>query len=72
MSEVHFKDGKLGGPDPYWMEVGYGELKWDPIIEACYESNVEIASIELDVCPHEPIESVRMSVEFLRGKGITE
>ena len=69
--QVHFKDGKLGGPDAYFMEVGYGELKWDGIIEACKESNVEIASIELDVCPHEPIESVRMSVEYLRSKGIS-
>jgi sugar phosphate isomerase/epimerase len=70
--QVHFKDGKIGGPDPYFCEVGQGELQWDGIIAACKEVNVEFVSIELDTCPHEPLESVRMSVEYIRGKGISE
>jgi sugar phosphate isomerase/epimerase len=68
---VHVKDGILGG-DPNFVEVGYGELNWDEIVSACSEAGVEYTAIELDTCPHEPIESVRMSVDFLRSKGIIE
>ncbi|MFI5387138.1 MAG: sugar phosphate isomerase/epimerase family protein [Fimbriimonadales bacterium] len=72
VTQCHFKDGKIGGSEPHFLEVGQGDLNWDDIIAACHESDVKFVSIELDECPHEPIESVRMSAEFLRGKGITE
>jgi len=72
LPQVHLKDGNIKGPDAYWTEVGYGDLNWDPILAACKESNVEVGSIEIDTCPHEPIESVRMSVEFLKSKSAWE
>jgi sugar phosphate isomerase/epimerase len=71
LPQIHCKDGKLGG-EPLWLEVGQGELDWDGILAAARESNVEVASIELDVCPRPPIESVKMSVEFLRSRGVSE
>jgi sugar phosphate isomerase/epimerase len=73
--------------DTYWVAYGGGDpaayirkLKGrlpqihckDGKLGAARESNVEVASIELDVCPRPPIESVKMSVEFLRSRGVSE
>jgi len=69
---VHLKDGKLGGADPIFLEVGQGDLDWDDILAACAEAAPEFGAIEQDTCQRDPLESVRMSVEFLRGRGITE
>jgi sugar phosphate isomerase/epimerase len=71
VAQIHCKDGKLGG-EPHYLEVGQGDLKWDGILAAARQVGAAFASIELDVCPRPPIESVKMSVDFLRGKGITE
>jgi sugar phosphate isomerase/epimerase len=65
---VHLKDGILGG-EPHFVEVGQGELKWQEILDACQESGVEFGAIELDICPRQPLESLKMSVDYLRGSG---
>lgn len=72
VAQCHFKDGKLGEGEPHFLEVGHGDLNWDSILAACRETNVPVGSIELDFCPREPLESVRMSVEFLRTHGVSE
>jgi sugar phosphate isomerase/epimerase len=69
---VHLKDGKVGGSDPDFLEVGQGDLDWNGILAACDESNVEFGAIEQDTSRRDTLESLKMSVEFLRGKGIAE
>jgi sugar phosphate isomerase/epimerase len=70
--QVHYKDGKLGEGKPHYLPVGQGDLDWDAIMAACYDSGVEFASIELDDSPGDPLDAVRESVEFLRSKGISD
>lgn len=72
VSYLHFKDGKLGVEEPHFLEVGQGDLKWDEILEACHESEVEYAAIEQDTCERPELESVKMSVDFLRSKGVSD
>ncbi len=68
---LHFKD--MGRDEKRsFVEPGQGVLDWDDIIAACKEAGSEYAFIELDTCPREHIESVRISTEFLRSKGLTE
>ena len=67
--QVHLKDGKLGGK-PLYLEAGEGELDWDGILAACYDAGVEFAAIELDTCPRDCLESVRMSAEFFQARGL--
>lgn len=65
---VHLKDGKIGG-EPHYLEAGQGDLDMTGIVAAAKEAGVEFGAIELDVCPREPLESVRMSYEYLKGIG---
>lgn len=67
---VHFKD--MAATDGSFCEPGYGTLDWDGILAACARAGSEYAIIELDTCPRPPLESVRLSAEYLRGKGIVE
>ncbi len=69
---VHLKDGELGRGEPHFLEAGQGQLDWDDILQACQSSAVEFGAIELDVCPREPLESARASVEFFRAHGVME
>jgi len=69
---VHLKDGTLGGAEPHFLEVGQGQLDWDDILAACQEAGVEYGAVEQDTCTRDSMESARMSVDFLRGKGLHE
>ncbi len=57
---------------PTLLEVGQGDLNWDEIIAACNETGVEFGSIEQDTCERPELESVKISVDFLRRRGIFE
>jgi len=70
VKHCHLKDGKLGGPQPHFLEVGQGDLDWDDILAACRETGVEFGAIEQDTCERDSLESLRMSVDFLRSKGM--
>lgn len=67
MRTVHLKDGILGGK-PRFCPLGKGELDWDAILEACFETGVEIGIIEQDVCEGDPFEQVELSLKFLRTR----
>ena len=69
---VHFKDIAMNPLKPSevtMFEIGYGNLDWDEIIEACEEANVQYALVEQDTCQRDPFESIKMSYDFLKGKG---
>jgi len=51
------------------LVVGQCVLDWDGILAACEEVGVEFGAIEQDTSDRDPLESTRMSVEFLRSKG---
>lgn len=64
---LHLKDM---APDGSFAEVGHGILDWDSIFQAAAESGVRWMAVEQDECQRPPLESARMSLEFLRSKGL--
>jgi sugar phosphate isomerase/epimerase len=68
---VHFKDMAMGADGKQQMaEVGEGNLDWPDIIAACHEAGVKWFIIEQDICQRDPFESLRISLENLRGMGV--
>jgi sugar phosphate isomerase/epimerase len=62
---LHLKDMAEDGS---FAEVGYGILDWDAIFKAAEESGVKWMAVEQDVCKRPPLESAKLSLEFLRSK----
>lgn len=72
---VHFKDFGIEYVDKRQTivikEVGYGNLDWDKIIEACDKAGSLWAFVEQDVnwTDEDPFKSMEMSYNFLTTKG---
>ncbi len=67
---IHFKDLKANADNTTEMaEVGEGSLDWDGIIAACEEAGTRWALVEQDVCRRDPFVSMKMSYDYLTGKG---
>ncbi|MCM1119307.1 MAG: sugar phosphate isomerase/epimerase [bacterium] len=67
---IHFKDLKANIDNTTEMaEIGEGNLNWDGIIEACEKAGVEWALVEQDVCRRSPFEALKISYDYLTGKG---
>jgi sugar phosphate isomerase/epimerase len=67
----HWKD-MVKDESRTFAECGYGILDWDAIIPACKAAGTLYGVIEQDTCQRNSLESLKMSVEFFRSKGITE
>lgn len=68
---VHLKDGTECA-DHAQIEAGRGVMKWDEVLKACDDAQVEFGVVELDTCPNPPLESVKVCLDFFRSKGHTE
>ena len=68
---IHAKD-MAEGEDRTYTEVGQGILEWEDILEACRIAGVEYAIVEHDDPQIDPLESVRISREFLRDQGLED
>ncbi|MCX7919565.1 MAG: sugar phosphate isomerase/epimerase [bacterium] len=66
---VHLKD-MANDEKQSFAEVGYGILDWDDIFAACQEAKMQWYIVEQDVCQRSVFESIKMSLEFLKSKGI--
>ena len=71
---VHFKDYGIDIREKTTVvmkEVGYGNLNWDSIIEACDKAGCRWAFVEHDVdwTYDDPFKSLKMSYDFLVKKG---
>lgn len=70
MDIIHFKDMIMTGERKQTMaEIGYGNLNWDAILPIVNEIGVKDAFVEQDICARDPFESLKMSFDFLTGKG---
>jgi sugar phosphate isomerase/epimerase len=49
-----------------FAEVGRGILDWPAIHKASLKAGVEVYCVEQDICPGDPLESARISYEFLQ------
>lgn len=66
---VHLKDLSADQP-PTFAEVGSGTLDFPAIIEAANQAGSEWLIVEQDVCQRPPLESIGMSLSYLRGLGL--
>ena len=65
---VHLKD-MARDPSRTFAEVGHGQLDVPAILAACDAAGVEWLVVEQDQCTRPPLESVAMSLEYLRSLG---
>lgn len=73
MPYLHIKD-RTPEPDhetcPF-AEVGHGTLDWDGIFAAAEAAQIEWHIVEQDRWQRPPIESARLSFEYLKSRGMT-
>jgi sugar phosphate isomerase/epimerase len=64
---IHLKDYATdAGSKPVFAEVGQGNLDWRRIIPEAASSGCEWFIVEQDVCPGDPFDSLRISLEYLK------
>jgi sugar phosphate isomerase/epimerase len=68
---THIKDLGMVDGKPYTLEVGEGNMNWPYILEACKESGVEWYIVEQDDSLQDPVQSIKISRDFLNRMGIT-
>jgi len=66
---IHLKD-MAGDADRSFAEVGEGIIDFDAIFKASQAVGTKWYVVEQDLCKRPPLESVRISLENLRAKGI--
>lgn len=66
---IHVKD-MADDAEGTFAEVGHGIIDYKPIFEAAEEAGVEYYIVEQDRCQRPALESVRMSIEYLKSIGI--
>lgn len=65
---VHLKD-MAATPQREFAEVGHGTLDMPHILAACDHAEVAWLIVEQDTCARPPLESIRMSLDYLRTLG---
>ena len=69
---VHFKDmGVRNDRTQFMAEVGVGNLNWPGILVACKRAGVRWYLVEQDICYRDPFESLKISLENLKGMGLS-
>jgi sugar phosphate isomerase/epimerase len=63
---LHLKDMKRTPEGPTYAEIGVGNINFNGIIETAKNIGVEYFIVEQDKCDGDPIDSARISCEFLR------
>lgn len=69
---VHFKDFYLNYEEhtPAMADVGYGNLDWNKIIDACEKAGTKYALVERDDAgEYDPVKTLENSYNFLTTKG---
>jgi len=64
---LHLKDMKRTPEGPTYAEIGVGNINFKGIIETARKIGVEYFIVEQDKCDGDPIDSARISCEFLRN-----
>ena len=73
LAYLHLKDRTAPPGDETcpFAEVGQGVLAWSGIFTAAEAAGVEWYIVEQDRCTRPPLESARMSFEYLKSRGMT-
>jgi sugar phosphate isomerase/epimerase len=65
---VHLKDGRL--KEPRFAPLGQGEVDLPSVLEAGEEVGVKGYVVEQDLCDQPPLESIKVSLDYLRSLGM--
>lgn len=68
---LHFKD-MTTDDEEFFCEVGHGRLDWAKIIPAAIKARAEFAIVEHDAPRLDPLESIRISRDFLIKQGLKD
>ena len=66
MGVMHYKDMRIIDGEQQFAEIGEGNLQWKEIIQAAREANVKYAAVEQDSFTQDPIQSLKISYDFLK------
>ena len=62
---LHMKDAKMKDEGMTFGEIGSGNLYWNGILESARYSGVEYFVVEQDKCDISPLESIKLSADYL-------
>ena len=66
---LHLKDMGIHELDkPFITEIGQGNINFDPIIELAGKIGVKHYVVEQDYCPGDPLESMKISSDYIHKK----
>lgn len=68
LKDMAIKRDERDMPTPYYTEIGQGNMWWDGIIESSLRVGCRHYIVELDNCPGDPFESLRISSEYLHAR----
>jgi sugar phosphate isomerase/epimerase len=64
---LHLKDMKRTADGPTFAEIGQGNLNWQGILDVANAIGVRHCIVEQDQCDGDPLDSIRMSYEYLKN-----
>lgn len=66
---LHLKDMGIHEHDkPFITEIGQGNINFDPIVELAEKIGVKHFVVEQDYCPGDPLESMKMSSDYIHER----
>ena len=65
---LHMKDARMTFEGLTFAEIGCGNLWWDDILETAKSAGVEYYVVEQDKCDGSPLDSIKLSAEYLKNK----
>jgi len=66
MGVMHLKDMRIVKDEQQFAEIGQGNMDWVEILEAAAKAKVSYAAVEQDQFTDDPIESLRISFDYLK------
>ena len=66
---LHLKDMAVindNGVQPLITEIGNGNIDFDSVIEAAPKSGVRYYCVEQDICPGDPMDSLKISADYIK------
>lgn len=67
---LHLKDMAVlndsTGTQPFITEIGNGNIDFDSVIDAAAKSGVKYYCVEQDICPGDPMDSLKISSDYIR------
>lgn len=66
---IHFKDMKVIKDQIEFAEIYNGNMDYDEIYRICLDTGIKFAAVEQDICPGDPFDSLKISLENMKAHG---